>query len=317
MKAVFRKTNYLLLIVFLVMGLMWLALSGLLIIKKNITGIGDMIACILVAIIICSAGVVPFLYNYKAYLCIDNNRIKGRFGFFKRLDCDIADVTLVFARFDTMHVVLKDRKYYIMGVENAYELSAFIRQSMPFSPQPVTKERIENVKKCSRDQKKNTMLVFCGVGLSFVWIFITMFLTGARDTSDFSSMDWVYFSIMCVLEVPTLIAAFVFAIRAYKTNFPLEKQIYELRRSIMETSPLLSVPGTVKAVLINADAFRITVHTCIENDDRSVCYCVESIDQNYNLTLVYQSEILDSEESLPKSFRYFQNITERLIKQSI
>lgn len=315
MNAVFKKSNYILLVVFLIMALIWSGLCAFIIVKNNITEVGDIIACLWVTIIICSLGIITFLYNYKAYLHINGNKIVGRFGFFKRLECDINDVTSAFVRIDTIHIFLKDRKYYIKGIKNVYAINAFINQRIPFLTCDVTEELIANIKKHSHDQKKNIISVFCAMGLSFVWVFITIFLTGARDLPDFNNTDWVLFSIMCALEVLTIIVMFTFAIKSRKRNLPLEKQIYEVKRSILKTTPLLVGPGYTKSVLTDVEySQRITIYCgCIENDDFSVCYSIEIFDEDYNLKFLYQSEIFTNEQST-EMFEGLLDITDKFIK---
>jgi hypothetical protein len=311
LKAVFKKTNYILLVVCLILALIWSGVCAFLIIENNITGVINL----LVAIIMCAFGVIPFLYNYKAYLHINDNKIISRFGFFKRLECDITDVTFVLPRFDTMHILLKDRKHYIMGIKNAYEIGAFIMQRIPFLPYDNRQDVIVDVKKRNQSIKKNSVLTFCAIGLSFAWVFITVFLTGARDLPKFNNTDWIIFSIMCFLEVLTVIAMFTFAIKARRGNpVRLEEQIYKIKRSTIETTPLLSVPGRIKSVL--ADPFfshRITVCcNIIENNDEAFFYHIEIFNEDFNLKFLYQSKIFEGDE-ISEMFEGCLDITEKFM----
>ena len=119
------------------------------------TTAGDVFGFSFVTIIFFSFTIIPFLYNHKAYLYINDNKIVGKFGFFKRMECNISEVTFVLAQDDTIHIVLKDQKYYIMGIKNAYAISTFIQQKMPFSPCEVTEALVERIKKRTQDRKKN------------------------------------------------------------------------------------------------------------------------------------------------------------------
>ena len=160
MQAVFKKMFRITFIIFLILDLIWLGLCVFFMVEKNMTAAGNIFGFSFVTIIFFSFTIIPFLYNHKAYLYINDNKIVGKFGFFKKLECNISEVTFVLAQIDTIHIVLKDRKYYIMGIKNAYAISAFIQQKMPFSPCDVTEEEIENIKKRSQNQKKNIILVF-------------------------------------------------------------------------------------------------------------------------------------------------------------
>lgn len=294
MQAVFKKMFRFTFILFLILDLIWLGLCVFFVVLKNMTTASDIFGFSFLTIIFFSFTIIPFLYNRKAYLYINDNKIVGKFGFFKKLECNISEVTFVLTQVDTIHIVLKDRKYYIMGIKNAYAISAFIQQKMPFSPCDVTEEEIENIKKRSQNQKKNIILVFCTIALSFVWLLVAVFLIGSsKEFSDFTQRDWGIFAILCALELPTVITMFVFAIRSRKGNLRLEKQIYDVKRSVLETSPLLWGPGYLRAVLTDSICSqRITVYCdCVENDPRSACYNVEIFDENYKLRFLYQSDI--------------------------
>ena len=315
MKAEFKKTNLRLLIGFLVLAFGWLITSIWMLLRSSTTTAGDIVACSLVTILFVSFSVIPLLYNYKAYLHINDSKIVGRFGFFKRLECDMTDVSFVLAQFDTLHIVLKNRKYHVRGIQNAYNISVFIQQRMPFSPCEVTAEVIENIKKRVEKRKKNIIGVFCMIGLSFAWVFIAMSLIGvSKEFSDFTQRDWGLFAILCAIELPTVIMMFVFAIRSGKGNLKFEKQMYELRRSIMESTPLLEGPGHLKAVLTDSQCSqRITFYcACVDNDPHSVCYNAEIFDENFKLKFTHQTEIFTL-ENFEEAVEGLLDITDQFI----
>jgi len=299
-------------IIFSILDLIWLGLCVFFMVEKNMTAAGDIFAFSFVTIIFFSFTIIPFLYNHKAYLYINDNKIVGKFGFFKRLECNISEVTFVLAQNDTIHIVLKDRKYYIMGIKNAYAVTASTQQKMPFSPCDVTEEEIENIKKRTQKRKKNIILVFCTLGLSFAWLFITIFLTGAKDLPEFNRLDWIFFWIMWILEIPTVISMFIFAIMSGKGNLQFEKQIYDVKRSVLETSPLLWGPGHLRAVLTDSICSRrITVYCgCVENDPLSTCCRVEILDANYKLQFLFQTEIFTM-ENFDEEFEGLVDITDK------
>ena len=313
MKAVFKKVFYITFIIFLILDLIWLSLCVFMVVKKGMTSAGDIFAFSFVTIIFFSFTII-LLYNHKAYLHIDDNKIVGKFGFFKRLECNISEVTFVHAQVDTIHIVLKDRKYHIWGIKNAYAVSAFIQQRMPFSPCNVTEEVIENLEKHRQNQKKNIILVFCLYGLTLVWLLVAVLLIGStKEFSDFTQRDWVIFTILCAMELPTVIIMFVFAIRSGKGNLELEKQTYEIKRSVFETSPILWGPGYLRAVL--ADSIysrRITVYCgCVENDPNSTCFRVEILDKKLKLQFLFQSEIFTM-GNFDEEFEGLVDITDKL-----
>lgn len=319
MQAVFEKMFRITFIIFLILDLIWLGLCVFFMVEKNMTAAGDIFGFSFVTIIFFSFTIIPFLYNHKAYLYINDNKIVGKFGFFKRLECNISEVTFVLAQNDTIHIVLKDRKYYIMGIKNAYAISAFIQQKMPFSPCDVTEALVERIKKRTQGRKKNIIMVFCALGLSFVWLLVAVFLIGSsKEFSDFTQRDWGIFAILCALELPTVIAMFVFAIRSGKGNLRLEKQIYEIKRSVLENTPLLLGPGYLKSVLTNAGCSqRITVYCgCVENDPLSACYNIEIFDENYKLKFLYQTEIFTI-ENFDEAFEGLLDLTDKFKQANI
>lgn len=70
----------------------------------------------------------------------------------------------------------------------------------------------------STKAKKYIATVFVCLGLMFVWIFVTVFLTGAREMSEFSNDDFRIFGVFIAVEIITCIIMFVFAVKAGKEN---------------------------------------------------------------------------------------------------
>lgn len=307
MKAIFKKTNPIILSVLFAIMLLFSGVCWFIVVSRDLAGKGNVFVCVFVSVISCSFGIFPSLYNYKAYLHIDDRKISGRFGFFKRVECEIGDVDFAVVEIDGVRLLLKDRKYYIRGIQNAYEVCAFLVPKLPFCFDGNKQDAISDLKKHEKNLKKNTILTFCVAGLPFVWILVAVFLTGARELSEFNSTDWIIFSIMCVLEISTVIAMFTFAMKTRQAHpIDLEKRIYGIRRTTIETTPLLKSPWNVKAVLTDVYFFhRITVYDrCIENNGDSFCYRTEVFDENFNLKFLWESEIFES----PVPLEMFENL---------
>ena len=140
-------------------------------------------------------------------------------------------------------------------------------------------------------------------------------MTGAKDLLEFNNTDWIIFSIMCFLEALTVIAMFTFAINARQGNpIRLEEQIYKIKRSTIETTSLLSVPGRIKSVLTDSFfSYRITVcSNIIENNDEAFFYHIEIFNEDFNLKFLYQSEIFEDDE-MSEMFKGCLDITEKFI----
>ena len=90
-------------------------LCSFIIVSRDLAGKGNVFVCVSLSVIICAFGIFPSSYNYKAYLHIDDRKISGRFGFFKRVECEIGDVDFAVVEIDGVRLLLKDRKYYNPG----------------------------------------------------------------------------------------------------------------------------------------------------------------------------------------------------------
>ena len=148
--------------------------------------------------------------------------------------------------------------------------------------------------------------------MSFVWVLVTVILTGERDLSEFNHTDWVIFSIMCVLEALTVILMFTFAIRSCQANpVDMQMKIYRVCRNTIETTPLLKSEWNVKAVFTDPYfSHRITLYEgCIENNNDSFCYCAEMFDEKFNLKFINQSDIFERFEYVPNVSDYLLDIT--------
>ena len=135
------------------------------------------------------------------------------------------------------------------------------------------------------------------LGLSFVWLFGAILLTGARDIPEFNQADWVVFGAMLALEVPTVIAEFVFAVRCGKGNLQFEKRLYEVRRSIMESTPLFLGKENLLRVFTDSECTeRITLYSgFVSGEENAVCFITEVFNQDYVLTVAYRVNYLVDE----------------------
>ena len=256
-------------------------------------------------------GTVFLLFNIKAFFYIDNGHIKGKYHYFGRINCNIDDVAFTLGRNQTLIIQLKDGKTHtIMGLENAWQLASTIRQNMPFEVAEQPETLIEELNKLKSSKKKGLVYVCSGLALMFVIIFITVFLTGEREMHEFSQTDWTVFTIMCVLEIATVIATFYFANKTGKNNAPIEKLKYCIRRTIIESYPLL--PGYVIKIFSDENyTGRITLFG-YQNDD-SVYYTVQEFASDYTFFKTYESEIFKNTEQLQDGFDALIDITDKVL----
>ncbi len=272
----------------------------------------ELLTFLIAGIVICLVVIPSWLLNLGAYIHIDETSLKAKYHWFGKIDCNLSDIVFAVARVNTLIIQLKDGKTHtIMGIGNSWPLCSVIRRNMSFdvTEQPETlKEKLNKLKAT----KKNGLIYVCsGVAFMFIIIFITVFLTGAREMHEFTNIDWTIFSIMCAIEIATVIATFYFAQKAGKNNIPMEKLRYEIQRRSIETQPLL--PGFVIAVYTDENYMgRITLFGY--PNDSAVYYSVQEFAPDYTLLRTYTSDIYGSQEELPADFETLIDITEKVLR---
>lgn len=300
-------------VIYVLCGLLFISLNVFLGFKDSEATMGSLLFGFALGALFCFIGIVFLLFNYKAYLYIDNDHIKGKYHWFGKIDCNISDAVFSIYRNNTLIIELKNGKCHtITGIDNPWPFAWVIRRDMPFevTEKPVTLiGQLNNLKSA----KKNGLICVCsGLVLIFANIFVTVFLTGERELDEFSKTDWTVFTIMCVIEITTIIATFYFAQKTGKTNVPMERMGYSIRRRIVETRPLL--PGHIIKVFADYNyTGRITVYG-YPNDD-SIYYIVQEFTPDYELIQIHKSETFENIEKISYYLDFLIDITEKMIKK--
>ncbi len=68
----------------------------------------------------------------------------------------------------------------------------------------------------NKEAKKRMIIIISAIALMFVWVFVTVFLTGGRDISDFTDTDKIIFAGFVVVEILTLGFVIVYAAKTQK-----------------------------------------------------------------------------------------------------
>lgn len=306
MKAVFKK-KYFWNIVCLLCGL---SLMGLFIFIKMVDSEAttEVYSGVVLGGIICAFSILFLFHNFKAYLLIDGRHITGRYNWFKTMDFDISEVTYSQFVDKTLTILLKSGKQHLItGIENTLAICFTLRRIMPFEPYKDIRQAMKELEQMKALRRKRIIRLALCIVFMFLYIFITTALTGFRELDEFSHTDWVLFFLMVVMEIVTMCVMFYYAGMTGKGNLPIERQKYGIRRSIVETSPLL--PGYVKGVYTDENyTGRLTL---LGNpSDESVYYVVQEFDTNYRLETVHKSEIYKSAEDIPNGFDSLIDITE-------
>ena len=270
----------------------------------------ELLTFFIAGIVIILVVIPSWLWNWGAFIRIDEVTIKAKYHWFGKIDCELSDVVYAEARVNTLIIQLKDGKTHtIMGVANPWPLASVIRRNMSFDVAKQPDALMEELDKLKATKKKGLIRVCSGIAFMFIIIFITVFLTGEKEIHEFSSMDWTIFAIMGAAEIATVIATFYFAQKTGKSNIPIEKLQYTIKRKIMETQPLL--PGFVLAVYTDDDTVRITIYGYPHQSD--VYFLVQELDSEYNLVRVYLSDTYESQEELPEDFASLIDITNKFV----
>ena len=275
------------------------------------TATGETLTFLIMGILIILVVIPSWLLNYGAFIHVDEDSIKAKYHWFGKIDCKLSDVTFAMPQVNTLIIQLKDGKTHtIMGVENSWPLAYVIRRNMHFESTEQPEMLIEKLNNLKSAKKKGLVYVCFGVALMFINIFVAVFLTGEREMHQFSNGDWTIFSVMCAIEIVTVIATFYFAQKTGKNNVPIEKLKYEIKRRIIETQPLL--PGFVIAVYTDENYMgRITVFGY--PNDNAVYYSVQEFASDYTLFRAYTSDVYNSQEELPTDFEGLIDITNKVL----
>lgn len=294
----------------MISGLVLVGLFAFLGIKDSEATFGDILPGIVLGICFFVLGIIFMIFNHKAFLCIDNGHIKGKYHLVGKIDCNISEVDFVFAQINTLSILLKNgRKYTISGVKNSFELCSAIRRSMTFDSDKSLSDAQQSLKELASKQKKYMIFTFSGLVLMFVNIFVTAILTGMRELEEFSKTDWTIMFFMGIVEIAIFIATFYFAQRTGKCIIPIQKARYDIRRTVIETKPL--PPGN--AIMVFTDTNydgRITVFGF--PNEASVYYTVENFNSDYTLSKIFESQIFDDIKNTPIEIEALVDITKNI-----
>ncbi len=261
---------------------------------------------LILGVIFCFSAICCLLLNPKSYFCIENNIVRARYHFFKRLNCSIDDIAFVFPQVNTMSILLKNGKQHVLtGLKNSFELSSGILRKKYVLEEESPEILKEKLSFHISQRKKKVSGVIVLTILSFAFILITVLLTNAKDFPEFSKIDWLLFTIMCIAELITLIGMFRCAIRSGKLILPIEELKYRLRGSIIASQALLpNIPLCIYTNEYNWERIAI----CGFPNDSSVYFCVQEFANPFNLETTYTSKIHESIDQLLNEVEFSEYI---------
>ena len=302
----FRKHHYFHNIFWLIGGLALIGFFAFADLTTNQTTTG-----IILGTIISGISIIRLTFNFNAYLLVTSGRIKGKFHWIGKINCNVSDVVFVESRLTFLTVELKNGKVYtISGLENAQMLASEIKRNLSFEVPEQPEDLIKKLKRFESARKRKAVYAILCLALMFINVFLTMYLTACRDIGEFSKIDWTIFSVMGVIEIALLFVTFYFAEKSGQNLTPIKRLKYQISRKTIETKALL--PGNVISVFaVENYTSRITLFG-FPNDD-SIYYIIEKIAPDYTLVKVYDSRVLENIDEFSERVEELIDITSRVI----
>ena len=312
MKAIFQK-KYFWNIFCLLCGVFIIGLFLFIGHKDSEATLGDILTGILFGAIICTFTIPSLFFNFKAYFYIEEDRIQSRYHFFGKINCNLSDAAFVLGRNNTLMIQLKNGKCHtIMGIENAWLLATAIREKTFHLETAAPDDILLKLEIAQAAHKKRLFYTLGSGALMFINILVAVLLTGGKEMSAFTQIDWTLFALMGVIEVLTVFFMFKFANQCGKCAFPIEQLKHQIKGAYVASTPLPA--GIIKRIYTDANySGRIVV--CGYPNDESVYYCVQEFVGNLILKTVHTSKIYDDEEDLAENadFNTLIDITDHFI----
>lgn len=236
---------------------------------------------------------ISLYVNRKIYIHVDGQRISAFCHFGLALECDLSEVSNVSYSGTGLSIQLRNgKKYYLMNLENAYQLGKYIQKKIAVPPaNPIDKDEliatIPPLKKKRKLEGISSILCFL---LIFPCIFLTAALTAWKDLHEFHSDDWTVFSIMSGVVV-VVIVVFCMLLRKYLLHTDeLNKLQGTLHQAILQTAPVQ--PGNAIRLLIDDEvcaSIRLTIFGY--PDSNEVYFTIEQVNQSFEIECVHTSRV--------------------------
>lgn len=269
---------------------------------------GSLGGLVVLGALIALFGISSLLFNFRAYIRVQDGRLQARYHWFGRLDCPLEEVSFVLPQLNTLTVLLKNgKRHTISGVTEPFELCHHIRLQtfrMEQEDPAALRARLGDLK---TRRKRELFLVMVGICAMFGIIALATLLTGGRDLGEFGTRDWIVMAVMGVVELVTVGLTFLAAQMTGSKQLLTDELTFRLRGAVIATHPLPG--GNVTAVYTDAD--RMGRVTLCRIPGGGVYYQVEEFDASGLLYTDFTSEVADSEEDLPmEALSTFFDITE-------
>ena len=257
-------------------------------------------------------GIIFLLFNFKAFLFIKDERIKGRYHWFGRIDSPISDIIFAVSEGNTLLIQLKGGKMLaIMGIENSWEIASALLNNIPFKPIEDLEALQENLTHLKAAKKKDSVFGWLGVAIAGIVALVATFLVEIDEAHPLSQHDEITYPILGVMCLIGIVVTFCFAFRISKKNLLLKRLEYLFRRQIIETKPLL-FGDAIKVYTDPNYLMRITFFS--NNDDQSVYYITQVFASDLTFFKSYESETFENIEQLNEDLNYFVDLTDKFLR---
>ena len=230
-------------------------------------------------------------FNRRGYFRIEQGRIRARYHWFGRLDCSLDEVAFAYGQSMNLNILTKDGKHYAIAfLENAHELSNDIQRQISTREQESTDDLKNQLNQVLLKRRREICWVIACCVILFADIFLTVWMTGGRELSEFLRRDWILFSIMAAIEIGTLVWTFALACRSGRRLVDLAYLRYRLQGAAIMAQILPS--ACMKAVYTDPE-FNGRLVVCGIPNDGSLYYVVQEFDDDFHLVTIETSRFFD------------------------
>ena len=228
-------------------------------------------------------------FNRGAFLHLGESRLTARFAWRTRLQCLYSDIAFCSCSGMTLTLRLKNgKRYTIPLLDNAAEICTELwKRIEPFRPElPDREELSQTLARQKRQHRKWTVCAFGALLIAMIGVAASALLAGGN--ADTHTDRGIAAAAIC-LFAGLCVAALLFAGKGGRWLADANETAMLLRECILKTAPL--PPGNVWDVSFNNDFTGRTIIYGYPNSNSGYYVCQE-LDENWELTTTYTSEII-------------------------
>lgn len=228
-------------------------------------------------------------FNRGAFLHLGESGLAAQFAWYPRLQCPYSDIAFCSCSGMSLTMRLKNGKRYSVSLlDNAAKICSELRKRIePFRPElPDREELARTLALQKRRHRKWTVCAFGALLLAVIGIVVSALLTGG-DT-DTHTDQMIVAAALCLFAGLCVVALFC-AGKGGRWLADANETAMLLRECILKTAPL--PPGNVWDVSFNNDFTGRTIIYGYPNSNSGYYVCQE-LDENWELTTTYTSEII-------------------------